>query len=95
MSTVTYGCDDFSRHNSGGYQNLTVLQRLRKKVADIFCAMRHRAEMRQLLTGDPRLLDDIGISQSDVMSALSRSILEDPSAELGARLDQRHEARRR
>ncbi len=92
MSTTTFGCDEFARHDSA---NLQLHQRIAKKISNLVCAVRHRTEMRQLLAGDPRLLEDIGISQSDVLSAMSRSVLQDPTQETGERVDRRHAAWRR
>ena len=92
MSTVTFGCDHFSPHGSRSLEYIPIHKRIAGKISHFWCALRHRAEMRKLMTGDPRLLEDIGISQSDVMSAMSRSILSDPTADLAARVDRRHAA---
>ena len=95
MSTVTYGCVGFSPHGSRLLENLPIHRRIAAKIGHFWCALRHRAEIRKLMSGDPRLLEDIGISQSDVMSALSRSILTDPTEDLAARVDRRHAAWRK
>ncbi len=95
MSTVTFGCDDFAPHDTSKSARLPLLRRVLKNIVGLFCAVRHRTEMRQLMSSDPRLLEDIGITQSDVMSAMSRSIFTDPTQDIGARIDRRHAAWRK
>ena len=53
-------------------------------VAALWHAAQNRRSLSRLLEWDEHMLRDIGLTQSDVRSALSTSIADDPSLRLGA-----------
>lgn len=54
------------------------------RVAAAWRAARNRRSVNQLLSWDDRMLSDIGLTQSDVRSALASRFAEDPSYRLRA-----------
>ncbi len=52
------------------------------RVAGLWRAVQNRRSVKQLLEWDPRMLNDIGLTQGDVLSAMSGPIGEDPSYRL-------------
>jgi uncharacterized protein YjiS (DUF1127 family) len=50
-----------------------------RQVAELVRAIEHRREVRHLAELDERFLKDIGLSRSDVASALSEPLYRNPS----------------
>lgn len=73
---------------------LSVWQRIVTRLADFRTAWLNRRAVGALLEMDERMLRDIGLTRSDVTSALSARAGEDPSVRLAATRSDRRAARR-
>ena len=62
------------------------------RVAAVWRAMQHRRAVAKLLDWDARALRDIGLTPSDVRSALAGPIADDPSARLACMSSERRAA---
>ncbi len=58
---------------------MSVLGQFVRSLTDLSRALRHRGEIRHLAEFDDRMLKDIGLTRSDVSSALSEPLLRNPS----------------
>lgn len=63
-------------------------------ISTLVRAMRHRAEIRQMLRMDENALKDIGLARSDVSRALSQPLWNDPSPSLVGIRDRKRDAAR-
>lgn len=62
------------------------------KIAQAWRAARNRRSVNQLAAWDSRMLSDIGLTTSDVQSALASRFADDPSQRLRAFCSERKEA---
>jgi uncharacterized protein YjiS (DUF1127 family) len=78
MSTANYGSKiDHSHAVSGGKRRLSAVM---VRTISVWRALRNRVASNRLHDLDDRQLDDIGITRSDLVTALERSgVLDDPS----------------
>ena len=60
--------------------------------AAVWNAMRHRRSVGKLADMDKHALDDLGLTESDVRSALDQPLMSDPSRYLTTMVTNRHEA---
>jgi uncharacterized protein YjiS (DUF1127 family) len=58
---------------------MSALGQFVRSLADLSRALRHRGEIKHLAEFDDRMLKDIGLTRSDVSSALSEPLLRNPS----------------
>jgi uncharacterized protein YjiS (DUF1127 family) len=58
---------------------MTALEPFTRPFAGLVKALRHRREIKHLAEFDDRMLRDIGLTRSDVSSALSEPLLRNPS----------------
>ena len=80
MTTTQF---DVSQLQSPTGEKLTALGRIIiGRVAGLWRAMQNRRSVKQLLEWDARMLNDIGLTPSDVLSAMSGPVGEDPSYRL-------------
>ena len=61
------------------FSGLSVLGQFVRSLAGLSRALRHRGEIKHLAEFDDRMLKDIGLTRSDVSSALSEPLLRNPS----------------
>ena len=65
-----------------------------ERLARLRTAIRNRRSVKQLVTWDDRMLNDIGLTRGDVVSAMSGSIGDDPGYRLSALARERRHAER-
>jgi uncharacterized protein YjiS (DUF1127 family) len=58
---------------------MAALGQVARSLVDVTKALRHRREVRHLAEFDDRMLKDIGLTRSDVYSALSEPLIRNPS----------------
>lgn len=73
----------------------TACVELFQQVRRLVRAIAHRLEVRELATFDEHMLKDIGLTRTDVLSALSEPLGRDPSVHLVARSLERQTVARR
>ncbi len=61
------------------FTGLTALEQFVRSLTNLAKALRHRREIRHLAELDERMLKDIGLTPSDVSSALLEPLLRNPS----------------
>jgi uncharacterized protein YjiS (DUF1127 family) len=71
-----------SHHSSLGAAAVAVARAIVGPFANLWTAMRNRREVATLLTADPAILRDIGLTPMDVQCALTEPLWRDPSARL-------------
>ncbi len=71
------------------FSGMAALEQFVRSLANLFRALRDRGEIKHLAELDDRMLKDIGLTRGDVSSALSESLLRNPSRVL-VRGAQRH-----
>lgn len=93
MSTTlcSDGCDTLSTRNP---PLSTVIPRAVAELGRLWKAWRHRTQVAPLAQLDERMLADIGLTPSDVRSALAAPFGEDPSMTLQRLAHERRVARR-
>lgn len=80
MATTQF---DVSQLQSPAGEKLAALGRIvLGRVAGLWRAMQNRRSVKQLLEWDARMLNDIGLTPGDVLSAMSGPVGEDPSYRL-------------
>ena len=80
MTTTQF---DVSQLQSPAGEKLAALGRIVvRRVAGLWRAMQNRRSVKQLLEWDARMLNDIGLTPGDVLSAMSGPVGEDPSYRL-------------
>jgi len=80
MTTTQF---DISQLQSPAGEKLSAFGRIvTARVVGLWRAVQNRRSVKQLLEWDPRMLNDIGLTQGDVRSAMSGPIGEDPSYRL-------------
>jgi uncharacterized protein YjiS (DUF1127 family) len=80
MTTTQF---DVSQLQSPAGEKLAALGRsVFARVAGLWRAMQNRRSVKQLLEWDARMLNDIGLTPGDVLSAMSGPVGEDPSYRL-------------
>jgi uncharacterized protein YjiS (DUF1127 family) len=61
------------------FSSMAALEQFVRSLAGLAKALRHRGEVKHLAEFDERMLKDIGLTRSDVSSALSEPLLRNPS----------------
>ena len=61
------------------FSSMAVLGQIVRSLVNVTKALRHRREIRHLAEFDDRMLKDIGLTRSDVASALSEPLIRNPS----------------
>jgi len=61
------------------FSSMAALGQIARSLVDVTKALRHRREVRHLAEFDDRMLKDIGLTRSDVASALSEPLIRNPS----------------
>ncbi|MBJ6124304.1 DUF1127 domain-containing protein [Microvirga splendida] len=61
------------------FTGMSALGQFARSLADLSRALRHRGEIKHLAEFDDRMLKDIGLTRSDVSSALSEPLIRNPS----------------
>jgi uncharacterized protein YjiS (DUF1127 family) len=61
------------------FYGMTALEPFTRPIAGLVKALRHRREIKHLAEFDDRMLRDIGLTRSDVSSALAEPLLRNPS----------------
>ncbi|MBB4040130.1 uncharacterized protein YjiS (DUF1127 family) [Microvirga flocculans] len=70
---------DRSLSTRTSFPGAAALERLLRSLVDLAKALRHRREIKHLAEFDDRMLKDIGLTRSDVYSALSEPLVRNPS----------------
>src|SRR5258706_16106871 len=68
---------------------------LANATAQLVRAIKHRRDAQILARLDPKMLADIGLTQSDVRDAFSEPLWRDPTGVLATRISERRSGRRR
>src|SRR4051794_24190007 len=68
-----------STFSSTTFSGMAALGLLARALTNLVIALKHRREVRHLAELDDRMLADIGLTRSDVTSALDESLIRNPS----------------
>jgi len=89
MNTANDTSAYFKRHIADSMRSIASLK---GALSQIYRARQSRLVIERLLTYDDRMLDDMGVSRSDIELALTVPMNQDPAAELAAIRSERRQA---
>jgi len=92
MNTTHDNSSYFTRHITDFLRSISALK---SALARGYQARQSRLTIERLLTYDDRMLDDMGVTRSDIELALTVPINQDPAVELAAIRTERRQASRR